>query len=214
MWDRINGFSGRRPLPRSVHPSTMFRMNGWGSRRFGIGGNGLAALPGIKKAGNHPKIGGFSAISGFPRGNFRQPQIGILSIFQIRPFTPCHIVKNSAYSLPLDLLPGGFSGVAPPVPIPNTVVKRPSADDTALATKWENRSPPGSISTPPAAPARFIPASKGSQRHWAGGGSPQTPAALTTHLTTIRPPGGAIPLPQTLGNPPGSAFDTVKPDAL
>jgi hypothetical protein len=39
--------------------------------------------------------------------------------------------------------PGGSSGVDPPVPIPNTEVKRPSADDTALATEWENRSPPG-----------------------------------------------------------------------
>ncbi len=33
----------------------------------------------------------------------------------------------------------------PPVPFPNTVVKRPSADDTALVTEWENRSPPGFI---------------------------------------------------------------------
>ena len=47
----------------------------------------------------------------------------------------------------VDMLPGGFSGVDPPVPIPNTVVKRTSADDTALATEWENRSPPGGIST-------------------------------------------------------------------
>ena len=42
------------------------------------------------------------------------------------------------------LLSGGSSGVAPPVPIPNTEVKRPSADDTALVTEWENRSPPES----------------------------------------------------------------------
>ena len=47
----------------------------------------------------------------------------------------------------VDMLPGGFSGVDPPVPIPNTEVKRTSADDTALATEWENRSPPGGIST-------------------------------------------------------------------
>ncbi len=46
----------------------------------------------------------------------------------------------------VDMLPGGFSGVDPPVPIPNTEVKRTSADDTALATGWENRSPPGGIS--------------------------------------------------------------------
>ncbi len=38
---------------------------------------------------------------------------------------------------------GGESGVDPPVPIPNTEVKRPSADDTAWATGWENRPVPG-----------------------------------------------------------------------
>ena len=41
--------------------------------------------------------------------------------------------------------PGGWSGVEPPVPIPNTVVKRPSADDTLPAGVWENRPLPGSI---------------------------------------------------------------------
>ena len=45
----------------------------------------------------------------------------------------------------VDLSPGGSSEAAPPVPIPNTVVKRFSAYDTALATEWENRSPPGGI---------------------------------------------------------------------
>ena len=38
---------------------------------------------------------------------------------------------------------GGFSVVEPPVPISNTEVKHLSADDTALATGWENRSLPG-----------------------------------------------------------------------
>ena len=42
-----------------------------------------------------------------------------------------------------DISPGGSSEAAPPVPIPNTVVKRFSAYDTALVTEWENRSPPG-----------------------------------------------------------------------
>ncbi len=46
-----------------------------------------------------------------------------------------------------DMLPGGFSEADPPVPIPNTAVKRFSADDTALATGWENRSPPGGMSS-------------------------------------------------------------------
>jgi hypothetical protein len=39
--------------------------------------------------------------------------------------------------------PGGYSGGATPVPIPNTVVKPSSADGTALATRWESRTPPG-----------------------------------------------------------------------
>ena len=33
--------------------------------------------------------------------------------------------------------------MVPPVPIPNTEVKRLSADDTALVTEWENRPLPG-----------------------------------------------------------------------
>ena len=45
--------------------------------------------------------------------------------------------------------PGGTSEVDPPVPIPNTEVKRFSADDTALVTVWENRSLPGGLSTIP-----------------------------------------------------------------
>ena len=47
------------------------------------------------------------------------------------------------------MLPGGFSEAAPPVPIPNTEVKRLSADDTAWVTGWENRSPPGGNSQQP-----------------------------------------------------------------
>ena len=41
------------------------------------------------------------------------------------------------------MLSGGFSETAPPVPIPNTEVKRLSADDTAFAKVWENKSLPG-----------------------------------------------------------------------
>ena len=44
---------------------------------------------------------------------------------------------------------GGTSEVDPPVPIPNTEVKRFSADDTALATVWENKSLPGGLPTIP-----------------------------------------------------------------
>ncbi len=44
--------------------------------------------------------------------------------------------------------PGGFGEAAPPVPISNTEVKRLSADDTALARVWENRSLPGGFAYP------------------------------------------------------------------
>ncbi len=44
--------------------------------------------------------------------------------------------------------PGDYSEVEPPVPIPNTEVKRLYADDTALVTVWENMASPGSIKTP------------------------------------------------------------------
>ena len=41
---------------------------------------------------------------------------------------------------------GGYSEGGPPVPIPNTVVKSFSADDTSGATPWESRSLPGILS--------------------------------------------------------------------
>ena len=48
------------------------------------------------------------------------------------------ITRRSGVRIPLPLpskvVPGGQSEVAPPVPIPNTEVKRLSADDTAPAT--------------------------------------------------------------------------------
>ena len=53
---------------------------------------------------------------------------------------------NSAITKLVIKLPGGSSAAAPPVPIPNTEVKRLSADDTALAKVWENRSLPGGFS--------------------------------------------------------------------
>ena len=39
--------------------------------------------------------------------------------------------------------PGGESGVVPPVPMPNTVVKRSSAHDTGVIKPRENRPVPG-----------------------------------------------------------------------
>ena len=40
-------------------------------------------------------------------------------------------------------VPGGHTGGAPPVPIPNTEVKPSKADATAAARQWESRTLPG-----------------------------------------------------------------------
>ena len=40
------------------------------------------------------------------------------------------------------LIVGVFNGEGPPVPIPNTAVKLTSAENTCLATSWEDRSMP------------------------------------------------------------------------
>ena len=53
--------------------------------------------------------------------------------------------KLTAYNLCKVKPPGDSSEVEPPVPIPNTAVKRFSADDTALARVWENRPSPGDL---------------------------------------------------------------------
>ena len=42
----------------------------------------------------------------------------------------------------LNRVVGVFNGEGPPVPIPNTVVKLTSAENTCLATDWEDRSMP------------------------------------------------------------------------
>ena len=40
-------------------------------------------------------------------------------------------------------VPGGHTGGAPPVPIPNTEVKPSKADATAAVRQWESRTLPG-----------------------------------------------------------------------
>ena len=40
-------------------------------------------------------------------------------------------------------VPGGITGGATPVPIPNTEVKPSKADDTAAARQWDSRTLPG-----------------------------------------------------------------------
>ena len=40
-------------------------------------------------------------------------------------------------------VPGGHTGGATPVPIPNTEVKPSKADDTAAVRQWESRTLPG-----------------------------------------------------------------------
>ena len=45
-------------------------------------------------------------------------------------------------------VPGGHTGGAPPVPIPNTEVKPSKADATAAARQWESRTLPGYNKSP------------------------------------------------------------------
>src|SRR5712692_2417392 len=52
-------------------------------------------------------------------------------------------LQPPASNLQLLEFPGGHTAGVTPVPIPNTVVKPRRADDTALVTAWERRSPPG-----------------------------------------------------------------------
>ena len=51
---------------------------------------------------------------------------------------------------------GGFGEREIPVPIPNTAVKPPSADDTARATLWESKSPPRSFKNSPLQSKRAV----------------------------------------------------------
>src|SRR5437660_9228802 len=51
--------------------------------------------------------------------------------------------------------PGGESGVVPPVPMPNTAVKRSSAHDTGVTKPRENRPVPGPFGRHTSALSRF-----------------------------------------------------------
>ena len=52
--------------------------------------------------------------------------------------------------------PGGESGVVPPVPMPNTVVKRSSAHDTGVIKPRENRPVPGPFGRPRSRCSRIL----------------------------------------------------------
>ena len=51
------------------------------------------------------------------------------------------IEHGSIWPVPFTIV-GVFNGEGPPVPIPNTEVKLTSAENTCLATDWEDRSMP------------------------------------------------------------------------
>ena len=57
----------------------------------------------------------------------------------------CTIPGAEAKDLKPYPFPGGYGGEVIPDPIPNSVVKLPSADGTAQVTVWESRTPPGFI---------------------------------------------------------------------
>ena len=60
-----------------------------------------------------------------------------------RPDEPRWFARHLALLVLRHVFPGGNSGEATPVPIPNTEVKLSRADGTAGAILWESRSLPG-----------------------------------------------------------------------
>ena len=78
------------------------------------------------------------------------------------PSSPCAVLRAHPSSFS-----GGYDGEATPVPIPNTVVKLPRADDTWLVTARQNRSPPDS-----SGPSGVSPVALFHAVHWAIGRRP------------------------------------------
>ena len=64
----------------------------------------------------------------------------LLSKVSSRDVFYCLVIKEDNEALLVAMRPG-----ATPVPIPNTMVKTGTADDTALATVWESRWLPESL---------------------------------------------------------------------
>jgi hypothetical protein len=53
------------------------------------------------------------------------------------------LTHHSKFIIGFKTVPGGITGGATPVPIPNTEVKPSKADDTAAVRQWESRTLPG-----------------------------------------------------------------------
>ncbi len=60
---------------------------------------------------------------------------------------PCRLKAAWDFEKQNTRIPRAHSGVEPPVPIPNTEVKRASADGTGTAGSWESRSVRGIFTT-------------------------------------------------------------------
>ena len=75
-----------------------------------------------------------------------RPDLSLHQVGRIRDLLPLHLNNGLAQLTQLAWRPngpGGESGVVPPVPMPNTAVKRSSAHDTRVIKPWENRPVPG-----------------------------------------------------------------------
>src|ERR1044071_3325097 len=68
---------------------------------------------------------------------------------------PLQPVFNEKYNQPEIKVSGGHREEVTPVPIPNTAVKLFIANDTARATAWESRTPPGYYEKPLTQSASF-----------------------------------------------------------
>ena len=86
------------------------------------------------------------------RGSALSPRRG-RSLRRIATVASCRICSSWLICGAIFLVPQ--CAMAPPVPVPNTVVKRRSADTTAGATRWDDRPAPGIQPRPPAMGALF-----------------------------------------------------------
>ena len=68
---------------------------------------------------------------------------GETKVLSAELFSGSELLNHQLTTQDLFEVPGGITGGATPVPIPNTEVKPSKADDTAAVRQWESRTLPG-----------------------------------------------------------------------
>src|SRR3990172_1652279 len=99
----------------------------------------------------HPSRGGAAAA----RRAHNPEVVGSSPTPATNAIRPAGWAVASLPALTVRIAPGGWSEAEPPVPIPNTEVKRLSAEDTAGARGWEKWAAAGGFFFPPGGSARL-----------------------------------------------------------